>query len=82
MILSKEKKGTNKWIVYSIYGLQSHIVINSLGIIFTCNVLITHEKLIDSVYNSKEDAMEVTNDFYNRIAEIKFLGELEGTAEF
>ena len=32
-----EKQDTNRFIVYSNYGLQSHLVVNNYGVSFSCN---------------------------------------------
>lgn len=57
-----------KWIVYSRYGLQSHGFETANKVNF-----ITGNLKDETLYNTREEALNSTDDFYTNICEISSL---------
>lgn len=78
----KEEKQTGKWIVYSYYGWQSHIVMNQYGAIFSCNPkTVPTPRVLGSVdcvvYDSEEEANQHMDKFYDRKTQVQFIAKFE-----
>jgi len=69
MFINKTPKKTGKYIIYSRWGVQSNLVTNHLGVLFTCNPYLDGDSKA-VIYNSLEQAKEAltNNDFYDNIA--------------
>lgn len=75
MYLYKEAKETGKYIIYSNYGTQSHIIINNYGVPFTVNTT-------GVVYDSAQKAEDARTEFYIQIAEVQDLIKIESHESF
>lgn len=75
MFLQSAPKKTNRFITYSLYGVQSHVIVNNCGVAFTCNT-----KAI--VYESEADAYIAKDMFYNQVAEIQTIIEVKSYKTF
>lgn len=65
------------FVVYSDYGLQSHIIMNSHGVVYSINPYNHEGKVI--TFPTREQANEylASQTFYTNAAEIKFLAKVE-----
>lgn len=65
------------FVVYSYYGLQSHIIMNSHGVVYSINPYNHEGKVI--IFPTREQANEYLafQTFYTNSAEIKFLAKVE-----
>lgn len=75
MFFDKQQKSTGKFIVYSNYGLQSHIVMNNYGVVFSCNPLTVLG--CAKVFYDKNDAELAKDNFYDKVAEVQFIAKWE-----
>lgn len=76
MYYEKQTKATNKFIVYSSYGLQSHIIMNNNGVMFSCNP--KHDDSYSAiVYNSVDEALVAKDKFYDKVAEVQLITKYE-----
>lgn len=64
------------YIVYSVYGLQSHVVMNDYGVVFSCNPIIDNNGMA-RVYQNKEEAEMAKSSFHNRISKVVLITQFE-----
>lgn len=74
MLFSKGK--TNRFIVFSSYGLMSHTVTNEHSVTFSCNPL-CHTDGSAMVFEGKDLADSHKTDFYNKVAEVQYVSKVE-----
>lgn len=72
---SKESKPFG-FIVYSSYGLMSHVVMNEYGVVYACNPIID-DKGKCVVYPTKESAQLAKTDFHKNVAEVILITKFE-----
>lgn len=64
------------FIVYSKYGVQSHVAMNNYGAVFSCNPIINEDRSA-RVFTTYEEAEKNTDTFHNVITETKFIAKVE-----
>lgn len=69
------KQSSNRFIVYSGYGLMSHLVVNNYGVTFSCCAKNDGKQVY--AYESKELALQNTDDFFNQVAEVQVISKIE-----
>lgn len=75
MFLHTSPKKTNKFITYSQYGFQSHVIINSYGVPYTVNTKGT-------VYDSEIEAIAAKDNFFSQITEIQDILKIDSFITF
>lgn len=77
MFIDKSSKFNDSpsFIVYSRWGLQTHIIMNEYGVCYTLNTLTENGKA--KVFKTKEEAHAHTDDFFNSVARAKFIAAYE-----
>lgn len=65
---SKDSKSLG-WIVYSRYGMQSHVIMNTGGVVFTINPK-TDEAKKAVTYETRFEADMARTPFYDQISEV------------
>jgi len=76
MYLQGETKSTGVFIVYSRYGVQSHVIVNNYGVPFTCN---TDGKTMDE--NTAKELIS-KDAFYTHYTEIQWIAEIKTSKSF
>jgi len=73
MFLQGQKKKIDKYVIYSRWGVQTHLIMNEHGVSYTCNPLLKNNKcqVFDSLYDAT--IARENNTFYDRIAEIQLI---------
>lgn len=72
-----DKVKSNKFIVYSSYGVMSHVVVNEYGVAFSCNPLLSDIDNIPLAFEGRELAESHKDSFYDKIAEVQFTSKVE-----
>lgn len=62
------------FIAYSDYGVQSHLIMNSYGVVFSVNPYIKDGKVV--IFGRKDEAIKAPS-FYDEITEVIFVAKAE-----
>ena len=78
MFYSKETETHDAFIIYSSYGLQSHVVMNDYGVVFSCNPKLNDDaEKTAKVFVTKEEAKASLDKWYDQIAKVKIITKWE-----